>query len=63
MVIVGGQIYDDVIPIVVGVDGVETEVGVGLTAGCKSAVRVLGSFCGKRTLYLATTPPASLSIT
>lgn len=62
MVIVGGQVDDDVITFIVSVDGMETEVGVGLIAECKSAgcpERV----DEKQTLYLATIPPASLSIT
>ena len=32
MVIVGGQIYDDIVPFIVSVDGMETEVRVGLVA-------------------------------
>jgi len=37
MVIVGGHVDNDVIPLVVSIDGVETEVRVGLIAGWKSA--------------------------
>ena len=37
MVIIGYQIYNDVIPFIVSIDGVEAEVGVGLIAGDGSA--------------------------
>jgi len=40
MVIVGNQVYDDVIPFVVGIDGMETEVRVRLLAECKSVCRL-----------------------
>ena len=40
MIIVCAQIYDDVIPFVVSVDSVETEIRVGLIAECKSVGRL-----------------------
>lgn len=39
MVIVGGQVYDDVIPFIVSIDGVETKVWVSLIAGYRSVGR------------------------
>ena len=64
MVVIGRQVYDDVIPFIVSVDGVEAEVRVGLIAGCRSAGHLTcRRFDGKRTLNLATIPPAFLSIT
>jgi hypothetical protein len=40
MVIVCGQIYDDVIPLVVSIDGVETEIRVCLITEYKSVGRL-----------------------
>jgi len=40
MIIVGGQVYDDVIPFVVGIDGMETKVRVGLLAKYESVCRL-----------------------
>ena len=40
MVIVCGQVYDDVIPFVVSVDGMETEIRVGLITECRSVGRL-----------------------
>ena len=37
MVIIGGQVYDDVIPFIVSINGVETEIRVGLIPEYKSA--------------------------
>ena len=40
MVVVCGQVYDDVIPLVVSIDCVETEVWVGLIAEWGSVGRL-----------------------
>ena len=62
MVVVCGQVDDDVIPFIVCIDGVEAEVRVSLIPERKLAP-TCKRFDKGRTLYLATTPPASLSIT
>jgi hypothetical protein len=61
MVVVGGQIDNNVVPFIVSVDGMEAEVRVGLIT--RSVDRPCRRFDENQTLYLATTPPASLSIT
>lgn len=40
MVIICGQVDDDVIPFIVCIDGVETEIRVGLIPECKLARHV-----------------------